>query len=793
MTPYRLAPIFLFAGLLLVTTSVAAANFPNTPLTFEPNQGQTDARVAYLAHNVFFTSQGAVLNLPVHGGHLAVRMNFAAAPAEITGERRLPGHSNYLVGDRAHWHTGIAQFARVRYRQVSSGADFIFYGTGRNLEYDIVLAPGADPRGVRLGFEGVEGLSVASNGDLVLHTKAGDLRQIVPQVYQGKNGSRRRIACRYVLRGNNEVGFALGARDRNVPVVIDPVLRWSTLLGGSGTDVANGIAVDSNGHAYLTGQTDSPNFPTTVGVIERTSPGSTVAFVTKFNWDGSSVDYSTYFGGTAGRTVGNRIRVDSSGNAYIAGQTTSSDLPVSTSAFQKMLNGSSDAFAAKLNAGGNALVYSTYLGGSGSDGANGIAINSAGNAYVTGYTGSSNFPTTVGVFQSTKHSASGSDVFVTQLNTTGSALVYSTYLGGSDQNTSNSNGQIGNSIAVDGSGNAYVSGTTLSSTFPVTAGAFQRTFGGAGDFPTGDVFVTKLNTTGTALVYSTYLGGSDDEDVGSHGDMTIDSAGNAYVTGDSMSSNFPTTAGAFNSPGSCGPFLAKLNAGGSALVYSAHWDVGGPCSSSGAGVAVDSGGHAYVIGTTGAEWPDMTFVRPFQMWIGGPLFEQGEMNAFFLKMNATGTAPDVSSLLGGTGINDAGLAIALDSGTNAYVAGATNSSDFPVSQNAFRKTNAGGTDAFVAKIIPLCDAGAGDPSVTICFPGNAITTTSPTVITATTRDSSAVTRMEVWVDFVKVYQAPLSSIWVKLLLAAGQHRVTVQATDRNNAFFKKTVNITIAP
>jgi len=803
---------FISACLLLTafaaaTNHSAPAKYPNLPLSFEANVGQTDARVSYLGRSVFFTDQGATLKLPVPGGgYLAVAVKFEGGrrAAKITGESPLPGRSNYLIGKPTNWHTGIPQFARVRYAQVYPGVDLVFYGTGRDLEYDIALAPGTDVNQVRLTFEGVDSLGVDADGDLTLHTKAGNLRQLVPAVHQRVNGRLRRVRCHYILLAKNQVGFTLGAHDPGQPVVIDPVLRWSTYLGGSGGggDAGLSIAVDSGGHAYVTGVTNSLDFPTTPGVIEPTdpAPGQRSAFVTKFAWNGQSVIYSTYLGGTSCReTFPTGIRIDGSGNAYITGSTDCTDLPVTAGAYQMAAKGNGEDFVAKLNATGTTLVYCTYLGGSDLERAGGIAIDSAGNAYITGETASLDFPTTPGAFQTVKPaSGSAPAAFVTKLSADGGSLVYSTYLGGPEQPSYPYITARGHRIAVDVSGNAYVMGTTNSTAFPVTAGAFQTSFGGTGSgYPSGDIFVTKLNATGTGLVYSTYLGGSDSENVFTDGGLAIDSAGNAYITGDSFSSDFPTTPGAFRSPASCGPVLTKLNPTGTGLVYSGHWAIG-PCpngESFATGVAIGKGGRAYVVGQTIDHWSNFPFVRTFQESIVDQAFT---FNTFVIKMNPTGTVPDYSSLLGGNGYFDLGTAIALDSSGNAYVTGETNSTDFPITQGAFQRHKAGRSsveNAFVAKIIPVCDdAGLTDPSVTICSPGDGATLRSPAVVRTVTRDSSSpVVRTEVWVDFVKVYEIKLSAIYAKIPMTVGTHRLTVQSMDHSGVFFKKTIYVSVAP
>jgi hypothetical protein len=795
--------------------NVPPVSYTKIPISFEANRGQTDAQVAFLGHRYFFTRDSVVIDLPVaqtgdkgsmarHDDHLAVRMSFAGRThSEVIGEDKLVARSNYLIGSPANWHIDVPQYARVRYRHVYPGVDVVFYGNEHDLEYDVLLAPGTDLKQVRLRFEGAESIHTDRNGDLIVHTKAGELRQYSPRVYQCVRGRQHQVRGGYIVRSANEVGFQLGTFDRTKPVVIDPVLRWSTYLGGSGGsgDAALSIAVDSGGHAYVTGVTDSLDFPTTLGVIEPTdpAPGQRSAFVTKLAWNGQSVIYSTYFGGSnCSETFPTGIRVDGSGNAYITGSTDCTDLPVSRGAFQRTSKGNGEDFVAKLNATGTALVYSTYLGGSGTEKAGGIAIDSAGNAYITGETASADFPTTPGAFQSGKP-ASGSSpaAFVTKLSADGSSLVYSTYLGGPEQSSYPYITARGHRIAVDVSSNAYVMGTTNSTAFPVTAGAFQTSFGGFGSgYPSGDIFVTKLNSTGTGLVYSTYLGGSDNEDVFTDGGLTIDSAGNVYITGDSFSGDFPTTPGAFLSPASCGPVLTKLNPSGTSLVYSGHWAIG-PCpdgESFATGIAVDGGGYAYVVGQTTAHWPNFPFVRAFQESI---VDQTGTYNTFVIKMNPTGTAPAYSSLLGGNGYFDLGTAIALDSAGNAYVTGETNSADFPVTQGVFQRQKPGrsnGEVAFVAKLIPVCEAEPTDPSVTICSPGDGATLRSPAVVRTVTRDSSSpVVRSEVWVDFVKVYEIKLSALYAKIPLTVGTHRLTVQSLDHSGVFFKKTVYVNVVP
>jgi hypothetical protein len=383
--------------------------------------------------------------------------------------------------------------------------------------------------------------------------------------------------------------------------------------------------------------------------------------------------YSTYIGGSGG-DYGFGIAVDGSGNAYVTGETYSTNYDVTPGAFQTMNGGGyGNVFVTKLNATGTALVYSTYIGGSGSDEGYAMALDGSGNAYVTGRTSSTDYDVTPGAFQTTNEGVW--NVFVTKLNATGTALVYSTYIGGSGTD-------MGYAIAVDGSGNAYVTGFTDSPDYDVTPGAFQTTGGGG-----WDVFVTKLNATGTALVYSTYIGGSG----GDYGHaIAVDGSGNAYVTGYTGSTNYDVTTGAFQTTngGSRDVFVTKLNATGTALVYSTY--IGGSGDERGYAIAVDGSGYAYVTGeTTSPSYP----VTPgaFQTTNGG------EGDVFVTKLNATGTALVYSTYIGGSG-DDRGNAIAVDGSGNAYVTGYTYSPDYDVTPGAFQTTNEGGRDVFVTKL-----------------------------------------------------------------------------------------------
>ncbi|MBI3666576.1 MAG: SBBP repeat-containing protein [Acidobacteria bacterium] len=654
-------------------------------------------------YRLLLTSTEAVLTLAQaaehsrseQSGRATVRMRLLAANTnpEVEGLDRLSGTSNYFRGrDPKLWQTNIPNYARVRFRDVYPGVDLVYHGAGRQLEYDFVLAPGADPGVIRLAFDGASKIGVDEQGDLALSTAHGDVVLRRPVVWQETKGVKREIAGRYAVKSWNEVGFEVSDYDASAPLVIDPVLVYSTYLGGSGNDEGLGIAVDAAGNAYVVGVTSSTNFPTMPGVVQPAfrGGGSLVtgfpngdAFVTKLNPTGTALVYSTYLGGSDD-DIGSAIAVDAAGNAYITGETESTDFPTTGGALQT--TGAANAFVTKLNPTGTALVYSTYLGGDAIDQGRAIAVDTAGNAYVTGST-SVGFSTTPGAFQTT-FGGPRDGAFVAKLNPTGTALVYSTYLGGSGDL-----GEFGSGIAVDAAGNAYVTGSTYSANFPTTPGAYQTVFRGS-PFVNTNAFITKVNAGGSALVYSTYLGGSGGERGGDRASrIAVDAAGNAYVTGRTGSRDFPTTPGAlrttgFSSPGFVDAFVTKLNATGTGLVYSTY--LGGLSAFGfvvyGSGIAVGSDGSAYVTGTSPVA-DDYSFV-------------------FVGKLNASGAA-FVSSTYGGSR-SKAATDIAVDPAGNAYVTGSTNSPDFPTTPGAFRTTYGGGPvlpgfstsvgDAFLLKV-----------------------------------------------------------------------------------------------
>jgi hypothetical protein len=681
--------------------SSAAGSYGGLPLAFEANAGQTDASVRFLArgagYTVFLTDREAVLALAPErkGGPVAVvRMVPVGGDPQATmrGTDRQRAMVNYLRGDDpTGWFTGIPTFGRVRADDVYPGIDLVYYGHGRQLEYDFVVAAGADPSAIRVAFEGADRLSVRSNGDLVLQVGRRRLVQRAPVIYQEDAGKRHVITGRYAVDGD-EVAIALGAYDRGLPLVIDPVLDYSTYLGGSSSEAAYGITVDPAGNAYVAGQTTSVDFPVTSGAAQTSfGSGDFDAFVAKLNAAGTDLVYATYLGGS-GFDYAEDVAIDSAGSAYVTGVTTSTNFP-RVGAFQTLFGGIEDAFVAKLNPQGSVLTYSSYLGGAGDDGGYSIAVDGSGRAYLTGFTDSVAFPR-VNAIQTTKGGTL--DAFVSKVNAAGSALLYSTYLGGDIDD-------LGYGIAVDAAGAAYVTGETLSSDFP-TASPIQASTGGA-----FDAFVTKLNAAGSALTYSTYLGGGSTDGAR---DIALDGTGNAYVTGLTESTNFPTTTGAWDRTrgGLEDAFVTKLNAAGSARVYSTYLggstaDFGLSGLDEGYGIAVDAAGAAHVTGLTQSN--DFPLVDAIQSTMGS--FQ----DAFVARLSPAGSALQHSSYLGGSG-EDEGLAAAVDGSGGAYFTGLTDSTDYPTTAGAFQEDQPSQflSSAFVTRLRYPAPSDTTPPTVT---------------------------------------------------------------------------------
>jgi len=774
------------------------------PLSFEENTGQSDKSVKFLSrgrgYGLYLTGNGAEWTLcqaapganqpdfqrdpvaiPKSAGCEIVRMQLmgASLKTEPAGEEGLPGTVSYFMGsDPARWRTGIPTYAKVRYPDVYPGIDLVYSGSRRQLEFDFVVAPHADPRAIRLRFSGPDRVHLAANGDVVVTAANGTLAFHKPLVYQVVHGQRHPVAGGFRLLGKHTAGFQLGPYDRAKAVVIDPVLTFSTFLGGSNMgfwDQASAVAVDSSGTVYVAGRTSAANFPVTSGSFQTTNrtPESQGinAFITKLNPTGTALVYSTYLGGSAGDAAYG-LAVDSSGNAYVTGSTYSTDFPTTQGAFQTTnkaaANSDATAFVTVLNATGTALVYSTYLGGSGlssglpdsGDKGSAIAVDAVGNAYVTGSTYSTDFPLSQGAFQTTNKGAakSNGNAFITKLNPAGTALLYSTYLGGSGAQKTVLSGDTGIAISLDASGEAYVAGRTFSSDFPTTAGAFQTTNNALANQGT-NAFVTKLNSTGSALVYSTYLGGSSSD---SGNAIAVDPAGEAYVAGGASSTNFPATQGAFQTKdgaaasGLPNAFITKLNPAGAALVYSTYLGGSGGVvyvtptllqngGDQANGLAIDGSGNVYVTGSTASSNFPVTqdayqTTNNDQPGCAGSC--AGGYNAFITELNSSGTALIYSTYLGGNGINpydsvgviefgegDQANALALDSSGNVYVAGSACSFDFPLTSGAFQTTIPSQQSPFAAKLNMSEPSTASRPTVTVTPGSSGITSGLPLRVT----------------------------------------------------------------
>ncbi|HXM99991.1 MAG TPA: SBBP repeat-containing protein [Candidatus Dormibacteraeota bacterium] len=786
------------------------AVYGKLPLAFEKNQGQAATEVEYISHGkgygLVLTSREAVLLLrhsnpnhaaPIHGTATfqdsrsarqpektsVVRMHLAGANSApgIEASDRLPGIANYFIGnDPRYWHTNIPSYSRIKYTGVYPGVDLVFYGNQSRLEYDFVVAPGTDPSVIRMNLAGTDHLRINARGDLVLSVSGGEVILQKPVVYQQVNGARHEIAGKYLLEGKHDVSFAVANYDRNESLILDPVLNYSSYLGGSSDDSGFGIAVDSQGDAFVTGTTFSTDFPTTTNAFNKgplavNTKGA--VFVTELNPAGTQQFYSSYVAGSGGDS-GLGIALDSTGKIYVTGQTFSINFPTTLNALKPgplAANAAGTSFVFKIDpalSGTGSLVYSSYLGGPNGDYGSAIAADSGGNAYITGFTksvagsGLTAFPTTSGAFQSSLSNTFG-NAFLSRIDTTksGSAsLIYSTYLGGNGANAANPAsvgfGEGGFGIAVDSTNAAYIVGITTSTNFPTTATtAFQATAPQAATL--GTIFVSKIDTSGgktglASLLYSTYLGG-EKADYGFA--IALGPSNVAYVTGTTNSLNFPTFAGAFQRAGNASgaAFISLVDTGqtGSAsLKYSTFLGGTAGSSSTAFGIRADAAGNAYVAGqTNSASFPVTS--GAFQ-----PKLAPGAVaDAFVSKLNPAGNGSiDLiySTYFGGKGngstSTDTVNAIAIDASNNAYFTGTTFSTNLPVFPNpgAFQTTLKGPSDAFVAKLtlVPV----VGLAPANLAFGGQFLTTTSAAQSVTLTNNGNtalAITSIVVTGDFAQ--------------------------------------------
>jgi hypothetical protein len=717
-------------------------NYGGLPLVLEPNFGQAPTTTKFLSrgagYQLSLTANDLILTLPQRqqsqtaaagapeaprrdegllGGPIPAKADLSAVTIElgmkfvganpapqIEAERELPGKSNYLIGnDPTQWRTNIPTYGSARYREIYPGIDLLFYGNQRQLEYDFVVRPGAQTEQIRLAFRGANKLEIEKSGDLVLRLPGGgELRQLAPVLYQEVDGTRRSVTGSYVLYGENQVGFRVGAYDPKLPLVIDPVLAYSSYLNFYGTAWYGGVAVDGANDVYMVGSTLND------------------VYVAKVNAAGTAFIYTTAIGGSDNNhgDQGRSIAVDSSGNALVSGHAWSFDFPM-LNAFQPAKASTAgnipDAFVFKLNSTGSTLIFSTYLGGRRTERNDGIAVDASGNTYVTGLTDSRQsdgpFPT-VNAYQPARAGGndSSTDAFVTKFTPTGE-VVFSTYLGGAGQDG-------GTGIAADEEGSAYVVGGTTSDDFP-TQNAFQPAQHGD-----GDLFITKFNPEGTTLSYSTYLGGvGQDSGLG----VAVDASRNAYVLGYAYSTDYPTqNALDPTQNGAADIVVTKLNAAGSALIYSTY--VGGTNDDRPAHIALDTTGDAYVSGYTFST--NFPVVNPIQMT------NANADDAVFFKLNAAGSAFVYSTYFGGN-FGDYGHGVAVDSDGNGIYMGRTNSTNFPT-LNPISSPTVNGESAFLVKIVEsgpvsisgrvlsLSGAAVPNAAVELDFPGNPQPLTSTT-------------------------------------------------------------------
>jgi len=666
------------------------SNFGNIPLYFIPNRGQVGEEALFYArtstYTLWVTKEGLVFEAtkrqkPESGARelefeiknsqdkqtsvqferdvsrllfLNANKSPKVLPVKPTEHR-----VNYFIGsDPAKWQTDIPTSQAVLYQNIFRNIDLKIYGVEKEIEYDWVVKPGGKPEDIRFTYQNIEGTRIDSEGNLAIQGKFGELTHRKPISYQVIGASRIDVEVGLKKLAKNEYGFSVKAYNPAYDLIIDPmVLVYSTYLGGSGGENGNAIAVDKSGSVYITGSTTSTDFPAKNAYQKAYGGGEYDVFVTKLSPSGTSLIYSTYWGGSDNEdAIG--IAMDSSGAAYVTGYTWSPDMPLKN-AYQSTSAGDGDGFVMKLSPNGKSLIYSTHLYGKENhyDHPSGIAVDSKGAAYIVGIT---------------RPSGDGYDVAVTKLSPSGKSLIYRKYWGGSDYD-------YAEGIAVDKNGAAYVIGHTMSTDFLIK-NAYQRTFAGG-----GDAFVTKLSLSGSNFVYSTYLGGTASDDA--YG-IAVDSSGAAYITGSTWSKNFPTK-NAFQKKYGGGlqdAFITKLSASGKSLIYSTY--LGGSGQEGAKGIAVDSRGAAYVTGFTYYS-DNFPTKNPFQKK------SNGEFDTFVTKFSPSGKTIVYSSYLGGIS-TDWGSGIAVDSSGAAYIVGYTESTNFPA-KHAFQKALHGYQDAFVTK------------------------------------------------------------------------------------------------
>ncbi len=656
--------------LLLPSAATVLASL-NRPV-FQENLGQASPAIRFLTqtprYNVGFYADGHMAYAFRSGAAEAAVMEInplGAGPRSISGETQLSSFTTLYRGGRTLSEFRLQDYAAVRYREIYPGIDWVWHFSGDDLEFDLHLQPGADPDAIAIRFTGAKAIRIETNGDLAMETSAGVVRYRRPEAWQQANGRRLSVPVSFHLEAGI-LRFTVGRHDSSLPLIIDPTIQFSTYLGGSGWDGTYAVATDAQGNIYATGATASNNFPGSTGARQEQD-----VFITKMSPNGTSVVFTVILSST-GNDAGYGIALDSGGNIWVAGIAGGPDFPVTSNALQSQSAGGQDAFIARLNPSGS-LTYSTYFGGSGTDAATGLALDSSGNAYVAGYTSSVNFPATAGVPQRT-YGGGYYDAFLMKIAASGS-LVYATLLGGTGDD-------VVNAVAVDQNGNAWVAGSTDSPSLPVYH-AIQTTLSG-----TTNILLASLNSAGTAWNVLTYLGGS-------VGDIayaiTLDSSANVYLAGTTVSQNFPVTTGAFQttSHGGYDAFALKLVPGAGSIVFSTL--LGGSANDTATGIAVDGSGNVWLAGYTGSvDFPVA----------GSPATAfHGENDAFLAEINSSGASLASSLLLGG-GLDDRAEALSLIPSGRVVIAGFTGSTNFPTTAGVLQPTSPGPYDAFIALLGP---------------------------------------------------------------------------------------------
>ncbi len=686
----------------------AVQSLNKLPLRFEANRGQTDQQVRFMSHGdgygLFFTPQETVLVLKgknldtniVTASSIRMRLMGANPNPQILGKEKLVTKTNYLKGrDPSKWQRNIPNYSKVLYKDVYPNIDLIYYGNPHSLEYDYILFPGADPGVIEMEFEGAESMVLDDQGNLLIKTQSRKILQHAPKIYQQIRGKKEKVAGGYILKKDNRVGYKVASYNQELPLVIDPILEFSSYLGGTGgigfSDLANDIAVAGSGAVYIVGEAGSTDFPTTTGAYDETHGDFRDAFVARFNATGTDLDFSTYVGGDSG-DVAYGIVLDASLNAYVTGMTESDNFPTAGTPISTEVLGNRDAFVFQLSSSGASLPNSTYIGGDGDEIGRAIAIDSSLDLYITGQTTGSFSPLT-NAFQST-FGGGDFDAFLVKLDAAG--VIYSTYLGGSES-------EEGRAIAVDDDNHPYIAGETSSSNMPVgDLAVYDASLNGG-----ADGFISGFYNDGSGVFYSTYLGGSDDTNM----DRTLAIAVNGstseiYVTGATDSTDFPTK-NAFQSTHLSGnhidAYVTKLDPninGSGSLIYSSY--LGGGEDDQGRGIDINSAGNAFVAGFTKSD--DFPTVNPLQTFSHA---DGAEDDAFVTVMSTPSSGNGIlffSSYMGGDG-DDKALAIDVDSASDIYITGVTSSSDYPTTNGVVQGTSSfgiSGSDTFVSKI-------AGEP------------------------------------------------------------------------------------